>query len=420
MTISLTDTLPNRLNPAGDPLTFGSTAGADTNDPTRLARAAANGNYVYVPSGNLNYLTVSSPFAGALSWTTRVVGKVRCSVAAASSGRPLTIGYQGILNRSPSGWSLTYRTTGNGFAGTSTFANPHAAYGDIEDAGFEITPTTVTVYARSAAGMAPLEDQDVGDWTGWTVLGTLTPGNLAVATDLNATLLGSNVGNSWIEGGIWSAVMAIDNDVRLFNPNTDPTLTGWIIYRAATGLKTAVVTRPVILPDGTDDYGQLPADATPTFTATTGKQTVAVLFRQHVNAPFTQRLWSSESITNNGLLLYLNTGGTEVRAAAGGSITAVNTGGGPTGTLGTMRVAAAVVDNGTLSVYGNLAGLASPVSITGVGTITHDSPRMASRADSAANLFDGEILSVIQANGQALTGPQLDALAARLIAGDYA
>ncbi|MCP5008121.1 MAG: hypothetical protein GY941_29915, partial [Planctomycetes bacterium] len=192
---------------------------------------------------------------------------------------------------------------------------------------------------------------------------------------------------------------------------------------ATSGLVTAIVTRPVALLDGSDDYIQLPADApTPTFTATTGKYTIVYFGRWHVETGSTQRLFSTESSGNDGLHIHSNSAGVErPRITVGGATSAkgFNPPGAATLTERQAFVVAVVIDNGNAYAYLSGYGLSSAADITGVGTITHAAARVGSTAYAVSSLTAGEFFDVITYDGQAKTEAQLNAVAADLLAGNY-
>jgi hypothetical protein len=272
----------------------------------------------------------------------------------------------------------------------------------------------------------------------WSVAGFADFAEAVQRPSANATVpIGaiSTVGS--IEGGLRRATLSNDGTTKFdAYPNRDIDTAGnpnagqaswvsatgetWTVNRSATGLKTAVVTRPVPLLDGTDDYIQLPASDTPDFTATTGKYTVVVAFRVHQVSTTFNDLWGSRSSATIGANLYWDSGnprlGLKVAGADSGVFHAVR----GVYTVGELAVVAAVFDEGQFRIYENANGLSVPNSYASVGAITHATPRINTYGYLVSSSTPLEVFSCRTFKGQALTETELDAIAAELIAGSYA
>lgn len=190
------------------------------------------------------------------------------------------------------------------------------------------------------------------------------------------------------------------------------------VNRSTSGITTAVVTRPLAMLDGTDDYLRLRAGDTPNTTATTGAYTVAVLFKPTGlgGSGSTARLFSSGAFAS-GLTLYRNITTTNIIALVGGASAVHTAVTGITMTVGSIAMAAAVHDTGNLYCYTTESGLSAGVSTAGVGVITHATPNVGSLATSVANPLTGEVFAVVTWS-RALTQVELDAVSSYLL-GSY-
>ena len=179
------------------------------------------------------------------------------------------------------------------------------------------------------------------------------------------------------------------------------------VGRATSGLTTTIVTRPVILFDGTDDYLQLPSTSTPTYTATDGKLTVVVLFREQA-VQLNGRLWSNEAASGGfGSTLYVTTGGTVAAFNRGVDGTTFTTA--RSVTLGDLSVVAMIVDEGELYSYSTSGGMSASSDLTDDGVIAHGAPRAGTTLGTASP-YMGEIFAVLHYPDKALSLAELTAL----------
>ena len=167
--------------------------------------------------------------------------------------------------------------------------------------------------------------------------------------------------------------------------------------------------------DGSTDYADLPAGAVPTATASTGQHTIVVAFVSE--AVQIARIYSSESAASNGLMISQENGNILVRM--GGASTFANARAVGGATVDEVTVCAAVVDDGTIAAYEHDIGLSSTVSITGIGTITYETPKLARLAGAVAPYYDGGILEFIDYPGVAKTESELDDIATIIKANGY-
>lgn len=405
---------------------FGSTAGSDTNDPVRLPHDGTD--YVWLPGTIGNSISKSGDMATTGVSTTdvqfeRLSTDTSGSTRWASHFSPAGARFYWDIQAGGYALTLTKDSDGTGFSVPLPFASInvrpcHRLVVDWDHNGANI-PRVTGYYA----------DETDGNPT-WVSIGSANfPSAVRRPAGVNTFDIG-NIGSAFTSRGLLRSFTVRNDGVIVpglsFNaadagPDDQLTITSggddWTVNRPATGLKTTVVTRPVAVLDGVDDYLQLPASATPSFTATTGKHTVVVAFRKHGVATGSERLYSSESASNNGLYLYVNSATRTVAALVGGTTTTAFRICGSYSD-GELTVVAVIVDDGTLRGYGPV-GYTATVSTTGVGTITHDPPRIGSRADVVASDSNCEFFAVLDYPGVALTEAELDLIAAKLIAGSY-
>jgi phage terminase large subunit-like protein len=170
--------------------------------------------------------------------------------------------------------------------------------------------------------------------------------------------------------------------------------------RSTSGIKTTSVTRPVMLLDGTDDFGQLPSATTPTFTAVSGKHTVVVAFRvHHVTAGWNYIYSSYDGV--QGLAIRMPDSGDDIKGIVRGSNSLVTTTKRDI-VLGDFIVGAVVCDEGAIRAYESTSGFTADADYTAVGTITHQIPRLGTLA-LGGDPSSVEVFDVLDYPGEALT-----------------
>ena len=190
---------------------------------------------------------------------------------------------------------------------------------------------------------------------------------------------------------------------------TDPYGNAWSIGRHSSGNKNIIVrTASVIQTDGIDDYIQLPASLTPTFTSAAGKYTVVVVAREF-DIDSSDVLFSTESASNDGALMFF-TATNSVVIRLGGATTTVSLTRAPLDP-GDVLVVGMVQNDGQLLGYDDDNGVSSSSSTAGVGTITHNQPRIGCRASAVVNPTDMDFFAVLIFDGKALNERQLNAVA---------
>lgn len=273
-----------------------------------------------------------------------------------------------------------------------------------------------------------------GGWAGTLhVTATLTDDTTATFTTTASPIL---IGNTLLSAGRYKRFDVRDTDgsgtlrvtINLvtetlgqasFTCTTGQTVT---VNRATSGLTTAVVTRPLLATDGTDDYLQLPAGDTPTFTATTGAYTVMLVNRVHnlAGAGTQSRVWSSEpNFGGLGAFIYLDATNAQYKVSIGDGTTTVLGANAAVFTQTTqLHAVAAVFDAGSVAAYSPTTGLVSGTSYGGLGAITHNPPRVGTRGFNVSSSADMETHAVAHWR-RALTAAELATASAYLL-GSYA
>lgn len=437
MTVSAIQELPNRVNAAADEATIGSTTGVDTNDPTGLTHENTN-HYVYLPGVATNYLSVPDEAALDIAGDITVVFR----------GTPddfTPSGTNSMLLKLSATAGYTFQILA---AGTLRFA-----WGDGSGQVLAVSTATWASVGSPEYVAATLDvdngasGYDVRFWygdngTSWAQLGATVTGGSTTSISANTAIaqMGFNyigtakrlvvadgIGASGVPGGTTVLDINFANDIDTttdpdagqtsFTATTGQTVT---VNRATSGLTTAVVTRPVALLDGTDDYIQLPASDTPTFTATTGKHTAVLVRRGHNNPVGAVSVLDARSVSGSGSAFMEAEVAGSIRARIrGASLTVTVTTVGTALNNGTLQVVACVVDDGTVYMYNDLDGVSASSSIAAIGATTSTDPRIGSTAYSVGSLSDGEIVANLNFPGVALTEAQLNTLATTLLANDY-
>jgi hypothetical protein len=163
---------------------------------------------------------------------------------------------------------------------------------------------------------------------------------------------------------------------------------------------------------------QLPAGDTPTFTAGAGGYTVMLINRVHnlAGAATLSRVWSSESASAVGAHIYLDQTNAQYKALVGGASTVATDAAAFTATT-QLHAVAAVFSAGTAYAYSTTTGLTAGADYSSVGTVTHTTPRVGSRADSVATPADFVCYAVAHWT-RALTATELGTAATYLL-GSY-
>jgi hypothetical protein len=191
------------------------------------------------------------------------------------------------------------------------------------------------------------------------------------------------------------------------------------------GLKTAVVTRPILLHDGTDDFWRLPLEQQPLYlTPTSGALTVLMVHRAWPGDTVTKQLFSTGLIAARGVGFF-HTSGSSLTATVrgGGSSTNPSLGVASPHNTGTLIAQGLVANSGNVSPYSSLTqGFGATGDYSGFSTIDHSTtsgPSVGSAtAGSPSTTRDGEYHAVVMWD-RALTAQELNDVSAYLL-GDYA
>ena len=228
------------------------------------------------------------------------------------------------------------------------------------------------------------------------------------------------IGGTAHSGSVTSVVLRETDAAGAVGGTLDPSdLTGWTVNRSSSGLKTAVVTRPVMLFDGTDDY--LQTTDTPTYTHLAGKHTVVIMFAPGGSTDY-RVLYSTESAIRDGMRIISLTEGGDISIEVSGADIGYGLTLNPlsNGTSLDRVVIAAVVDEGVLRGWSNVEGMTADISMAPAGTITHLAARLGANAYDTGSAVDNEVFAVLIFSGEVLTEAELDLISAKLRAGDYA
>lgn len=433
MTESAVQELPNRVNTGASTAVRGSTTGVDTNDPLFLTHDGSH--YVWFPGASGNNLG----WPGALAFADGVTTSFRFK----KDVDDWDGGTEYWFNHASGGRCYLIRTsTGMRvyFSRTSDSASVNfTVITDVEMAAAEWVQVEIGWKAsglHDLTGYTSLDavgDHDSVTWTA-SSLGVVNPPDPCnIPTTGGTEYIGSTTVQP-IQGFLYQFAALTDGAETVvvdpgadidtsadpdagqtsFTASTGQTVT---VNRASSGLTTAVVTRPVALFDGTDDYLQLPASDIPSYTLASGKYSVVVLFRSHFSVGF-GRLWSSEGSANRGVNIQLNA--TTAYVYQRDTPTALF----QTRTYsahGDLVCVAAVIDDGTMYAYTNTGGLSAGADIS-VLTEEPDfasSPRVGVLAYGVTSRYTGEVFSVLIFDDYALNEAQLDTLSTKLIAGTY-
>lgn len=410
----------------------GSTTGVDANDPVFLPHDGTD--YAYVPANNSGNF-VKTVDSAAVSVTGDIDLRIKLAVDDWE---------QTSINDILSKWDIDggggksfWLYIQSGILGLQTTTDGSTQTGNVCTANINTVATNgqplwvrVTLDADNGASGRDANFYTSEDGETWTQLGaTVTASPAVTLNDSGASVVAGSRNTATSLGtairffavqmydgidGTLVADLDVDRDGVGVSLTTGET---WTVERSTSGLKTAVVTRPVMLFDGTDDYLQLPASDTPTFTATSGKHTVVVAFRaHHVPSGWDVLLGNDDSSAGFSFRMFNSTNELEglVRGASSGGSSERQS-----FTLGDLVVGALVLDEGLQFVYESTQGMSTSSSYAAVGAIAHTAPKVGA-GNSASSESTVEIFDVLSFPGVALTEAELDIISAKLIAGTYA
>ena len=401
--------------------TYGSSAGADTNDPLLLTHSGTN--YLYLPGVAGNY--ASTPDAAALDitgdmevvmrmscpdWSPTATGQIICKDNASAGGRSWGLD---LLNNGGLRWVASAGGTAiNVNVATSTFPGSTV----LLNGGVYWLKVTFDV-DNGASG------NDVRFWyaadqptepTSWTQIGTTqtTAGVTSIANTATAVVLGDRtVSASPLQTSIYRAIVrngiggttVFDADFTTgitsggqtsFTCTTGQTVT---INRATSGRKSVAVVRNVLL-FGTDDYLEIADNDLLDFGAS-DSFTVMVSWREHATVPSFARYVSKMQTASPGWEFLHNStiSGRSYITITDGAATTDTSGRAGTYTQGSANTVVAVRNTAadTLLHYNNGVAAGSAATDTTTGTLANSATVRIGRASGAgANYADMELISV--------------------------
>lgn len=276
-------------------------------------------------------------------------------------------------------------------------------------------------------------------------LGVPRTGGWAATTHITATLTDAStvtytstadpipLGNTSLAAGRYQRFDLRDTDangtlratVNLQTETTGPA--SWVcttgqtitVNRSTTAYTTVIVTRPQFTAT-TDDYLQLPSTDIPAVTATTGTETVLVIYSMPLLQAAMMIYDTTSGAGAGGLQMYAagTPGSVQLNAALGGVSTTVNVASSATAKDdNTVRTVGCVVNAGTIALYFDTT-LGSTSSTVAVGGMTIASPRIGTRGYTVNTCYRGSIYAVVRW-ARALTKAELDA-ASTYLTGVYA
>lgn len=441
-------TLPNRGTDGGT-ATIGSTTGSDTNDPVLLPHSGEH--YIWMPGSAGNRVTQTGATMADVAGTADVNQYFRVSVPSTVPNLNSVGGFWrdnasitdcgGLRWQSAASIGLLWK---DGSLTTRSVNVPHGhAAGDV--VWFRVRyvyadPTN----ANATKWYLDTSAEDVAHWsdvTTWTNLGTYAHGSaeaLAPTTPSLPWTVGNlpNVNNArngigsfyygsfTVGGGAEQGVFAPANDI---NTSGDPdagqsswtSSTGetWTVSRGTTGSRAHVVTRPVAVSDGVDDYMTIPF--TPSYTASAGALTVLWAGRIPTGMAAFDRLVSFESVSVNGLLIAVTSGAEKFGVWSGHGAASVNRQltSGENVNDNKVRWCAAVVDNGTLAAY-TADDSAAPIALS-ASDPSFLQGRVLGQAFTAGQSAPAAAGQVVVFDGVALSQNEIEAVANKIIAGSY-
>jgi hypothetical protein len=395
-------TLTNRIG--SGTLQFGSVGTSDANDPTGIIYDGTQDLYGGggAAATGFNYINSSTTsIAGKTSLLVTVTLRVRTLGANQDIGGNWlsTVGTSsylvGISNTNKPYLKFTDGTTY--FVSSGSTAATTAAVGDLLTLTFSLASSGAVTYTEQVNGGTPATLSTVAT-AAWTAFHDNSARSTAVGNYQASTSGGWTGQIRSFE--VWDAntggTKVVDFQPAVYNTaeSTSTWVDGrgvtWTHQRATSGLTIHPVTRNVIELDGADDYLQHPAGDTPTLTATTGAHTVMLINRVYnlAGAATKSRVWSSESASDNGAYIYLDNANAQYKVTVGGATTTATTAAAVFTQRTQLHAVAAVFDTGTAYAYTTTTGRTAGTAYTGVGTVTHTTPRVGSRADSVASPAD--------------------------------
>lgn len=404
--------------------------GSDTNDPVVIR--GADFPYLYVPNA-AGAFQQAAGLSGVIASDDSMTFTSRIHTTENSTGNLFVMGTQATqtwLLYNADTRTLSAKARGDSGAALGNVSSPQAVPSRVA-AGWFWVRATVNIDSSVNFEYSESNTQDPGKVV-WVSLGTATGSNPSTNFDLinnspimlvGADTSGAARGEKLISYAsfsvpsrttVWDPSTSLGDGVEEGNSTwTDRNGVTWTVGRPTSGLKTVMVHGDMIQSDGVDDYIQLPASLTPSFTATTGAFTVVAAIRSYVTDASWGRVYSAESANNDGVFLALNPD-SNARFVVGGAVDAA-VAPGPVGEhtpegSGVLEVIGGVYDNGSAYTYINGHGLGAAEDTTGVGTITMNTPRLLTVAYNVLAPEELDLFGVVTFD-RVLTESELDSVA---------
>jgi len=181
----------------------------------------------------------------------------------------------------------------------------------------------------------------------------------------------------------------------------------YTVTRATSGSSSVVKTETKIRTNGSTSYIQLDSDETPTVEADSGSFSLLIAARFY-DTTGSKRVYSSESASINGLLLFVSSN--KINAGFGnGGLTSIS--GATNLVLNELEVVGLTIDNGTLKVYRYGDGFSSGVDISSRTGAVHSAPRLGVAGYVVSVACPMELCEYMRLDNYAMTEAEMDAVA---------
>ncbi len=438
-------TLANRNNGAQS-LTRGSTGSSDANDPRFLPYTDADGIYAHFWDINDNHIYSDAFATPSASSFVIEVDFALTDVTAAAQGLACQYITGGGGNRA---WGLRANSgVMNMYLSDDGSANDvltsNASLNGVGISNGQRIRIKCTVGLNVGGATADYEYSTDGG-SNYTALGTQVTDVSATYTQIYQAsirmIVGARYGTQTGGGtsfetpdgkiyGVWiDGVKQFDPSVIDTTSDPDAGQTSWTqsspartwtVSRGGDAYQTTIVTRPVMVFDGVDDYLQLVSGNDPTFTKSSGDFTGVIAMRYWTTPSGSKRMFSWESGASDGLYSHLTSGNAPAIICGDGSSTAARTHATAL-TSGRLSVAAITVEDGVGRIYQDEAGFdATTADIAGLaGTVTHGTGRYGSRGYTVQNEFTGEVFFLAVDDAKAFNEDEIDLISQKIRAGTY-
>lgn len=417
LTSSTQQTLASRIDSA-DVLTMGDDGTVETADPVRLVGGVTS---AYVPNSAGNYLRKAFTVPADQS-TLEVIYRIKPHDVSALI-HPVGTGSTHLNAQINTSGILRIRHLNDSLDPVGDLNSPSAIPGYTAGTWYWIR-MRLTVSSALCEYWYSTDDTTSPDNVTWVSLGSGTGSNAGTTllqSNITRLLVGSY--STGLAPGAPHSIAYVSynwggSDIRSWACDEGLTTNdGLVVTRSTSGYTTAIVTRPLIMLDGSDDHMLLPTSSTPTFTRTTGQRTELDIVRRHNDDPGSYDRWTSyESGGNDGFLIRETNAGNSSFVSVGDGTPVTDALGNVT--TGSTLAIAAVVNAGTLHTYTVAGGLSAGEDFSGLSsdpTFAQGKIGVQANNDGNANAFQwfGKLIF-----NRALTEAELDLVSDYLL-GDY-